>query len=431
MKEYKNAQAWALSACLISEVAITKVIDELEEHNFSEVELRNIFIAINSLFLKNTKIDIATLATEMKQLGLTFDKDWLYDEFDGAVGLDSHLGEHIDIILKHSLTKDVKKLTAKIINKIGDGEDIIDTVDFAREEFMSINKKDSQNIFNSQEAVIDTVRKTQEVHVNKVQIGLQSDIYELNKMVIFKKQNVVVIAAKKSVGKSALASQIAFYNARQGKKGAMILLEGTINDLTNREIARIGSIDYGDITMGRMNTDQLKRYQEASEQFAQYPILYSTRRGLTFPQIKSKLKMMENKLNGLDFIIIDYIQKIKAPRGHSRQRELADLSEELGVMAQEFDCPVFPLSQVNHEGITREAEDMENDADIVLKLRRPVFEYKSRFVKTSQFPQLDGIDMPDDYATLQITKNKNGKTGGVELRSMLEFQRFEDWSKVY
>ena len=88
MKEYKNAQAWALSACLISEIAITKVIEKLELDNFSEPELRNIFQAISSLFSKNTKIDVATLATEIKQLGLQIDKRWLYDDFDGAIGLD-------------------------------------------------------------------------------------------------------------------------------------------------------------------------------------------------------------------------------------------------------------------------------------------------------------------------------------------------------
>ena len=136
---------------------------------------------------------------------------------------------------------------------------------------------------------------------------------------------------------------------------------------------------------------------------------------------------MKNKLGKLDLVVIDYIQKIKTPKGHSRQRELADASEEIGTMAQHFDCPFFVGSQVNHEGITREAEDLENDADIVLKLRRPKFEYNSKFNKSGHSEP----DCADDYATLQITKNRNGKTGGIELRSMLEFQRFEDWEKVY
>jgi len=431
VKEYKNAQGLALSACLISEVAITKVMDKLELNNFSVPALRDVFQAICSLFIKNTKIDVVTLATEMKQLGLQFDKLWLYDEFDGAVGFDSNIDDHIKIILNHTLTINAKKITAKINNKIIENEPINETIDFALEEFMNINKEDAINVFNSQEAVLDTVKKTQKINSSKVQIGLQTDIYDLNKIVIFKKQNVIILAAKKSVGKSALMSQIVFFNARKGMCGGMILLEGTINDLTNREIARIGSIDYGDITRGKMDSEQFTRYQKASEEFAKYPILYSLKRGLTFPQIKSKLIMMKNKLGRLDFIVIDYVQKIRTPKGHSRQRELADVSEELGVLAQEFDCPLFALSQVNDGGRTREAEDLENDADIVLKLRREVFEYRSLFIKTDKFPKLNGENMPEDYATLQITKNKNGRTGGVELRSKLEYQRFEDWDKVY
>ena len=208
-------------------------------------------------------------------------------------------------------------------------------------------------------------------------------------------------------------------------------MEMTKEELVNREIARIGSIDYADISMGKMNKDQMEKYQTAGEEISQYPVIISTKRGLTLPQIHSKLLMIKNNLGKVDFVIIDYIQLIKTPKGHSRQRELAEISNELKGMAQDFNCPFIVLSQVNHEGITREAEDLENDADIVLKLRRPVFEHKSKFIKTTQFPQLNGDDMPNDYATLQITKNRNGRTGGIELRSMLEFQRFEDWNKVY
>jgi len=429
MKEYKNAQAFVLSACLLSEVAVTKVIDKLTIDNFSESELRNIFTAISSLFDKNSNVNILNLSLEMKALKLDFNEGWLYTKFVDAVNSDITIDDDIKIVLDHTSKKKVTRLTANINNKIALNEPIDDVLDYAREGFMNINKEESKNMFNSQEAVIDTINKTQEIHVNKIQSGLRTNIYGLNKMVLFKKQNVVVIAAKKSVGKSALVSQIAFFNASQGKKGAMILLEGTINDLTNREISRMASIEYSDITMGRMNPIQFKKYQKASEAFAKYPILYSTKRGLTFPQIKSKLIMMRNKLGELDFIVIDYIQKIRTPKGHSRQRELADVSEELGVLAQDFDCPVFALSQVNHDGITREAEDLENDADVVLKLRREVFEHKSKFVKTTKFPKLNKMDMPEDYSVIQITKNKNGKTGGVELRSMLQFQRFEDWNK--
>lgn len=425
----KNAQAWALSACLISEIAVTKVIDKLTESDFTAPELKDVFLAISSLFSKSKNIGIGTVMAEMERLGFKYDTGW-FNEFGDLVLSDAHVDDHIEIILNESLKLKAKKITAEINNKLGANEDISDTIDYAREEFMGINANDENLVFTPEEAVIKAVNQTQEMQANPLQVGLQTDIYELNKMVIFKKQDVVVVAAKKSVGKSALLSQIVLFNARKGKKGAMILLEGTVANLTSREISRISRVDFSDIMMGRMNKEQMSRYQEASEIVAKYPILISTKRGLTFPQIQARLRTFKNKLGRLDWIVIDYIQKIRTPRGHSRQRELADLSEEFSTMAQDFDCPVFIGSQVNHEGITREAEDLENDADVVLKLRRQVFEYRSKFNKgNSTFPQKDGDKMPEDYATLQITKNKNGKTGGIELRSMLEFQMFEDWNK--
>ena len=345
--------------------------------------------------------------------------------------LDTSIDSHIDIVKNNTLKVEAKKITAEVNNKIGSDEDITKVIDFARERFMNIDNNQEDFVFTSQEAVIEAMKQTQHIHTNKVQIGLQTDIYELNKKVLFKAGNLIVVAAKKSVGKSVLASQFGFHNARKGKNGVMFNMEMTKEELVNREIARVGTIDYADISMGKMNAEQMVRYQEAGEEISKYPVIISTKRGITLPQIHSKLLMFKNKLNSLDFVVIDYIQLIKTPKGHSRQRELAEISNELKGMAQYFDCPFIVLSQVNHEGITREAEDLENDADIVLKLRRPVFEHKSKFVKTTQFPQLNGDDMPNDYATLQITKNRNGRTGGVELRSMLEFQRFEDWDRVY
>jgi len=124
MKEYKNAQALALSACLISEVAVTKVIEKLTIDNFSEPELRNIFKAINSLFSKNTKIDILTLSSEIKKLGMEVSESWLYKDFEDAVYSDDHIDEHIDLISKYTLMNNVKKLTAKINNKVGANEPI-------------------------------------------------------------------------------------------------------------------------------------------------------------------------------------------------------------------------------------------------------------------------------------------------------------------
>lgn len=431
MREYQNSCAWALAACLISEVAVTKIIDNLTEDNFMDSELRNIFNAISNLFAKNIKIDIVTIISELKKLGLEHNESWLYADFDGAILTDSHIDEHIRIIKEHILTLNTKKITSEINNKIGINEDITEIIDFACKRFMNIDNNQEDFVFTSQEAVLSAMKQTEHIHTNKVQIGLQTDIYELNKKVLFKAGNLIVIAAKKSVGKSVFASQFGFFNARKGKYGVMFNMEMTKEELMNREIARISSIDYADISMGKMNKEQMERYQIAGEEISQYPVIISTKRGLTLPQIHSKLLMFKNRLSKLDFVVIDYIQLIKTPKGHSRQRELAEISNELKGMAQYFNCPFVVLSQVNHEGITREAEDLENDADIVLKLRRPVFEHKSKFIKTTQFPQLNGDDMPYDYATLQITKNRNGRTGGVELRAVLENQRFEEWNEIY
>lgn len=431
MENYKNAQGWALAACLDSEYAVTRVIENLEERNFSEVLLRNIFTCINSLFAKNVQIDAVTLLDEMKEKNFDFDRGWMLTKFMDSAGYsDSGVDDHIKIIKKHTLNLDVKILNSKIMGKIGDGNNIHEVIDYARDGYMNIDKAEDNFISDVPEAVVSAMKEVEKNHVNKVQTGLQSNIYNLNKKVLFKKGNLIIIAAKKSVGKTALANQIAFFNASQGKKGAIFNLEMSKEDLVNREIARVSGIDLADITMGRMNSEQFKLYQNAAESIMNYNVKISTKRGLTLPQIHSRSTIFKNQLGGLDFIIIDYMQKIRTLRGHSRQSELATLSEEIGVLAQHFGCPIFALSQVNHEGITREAEDLENDADIVLKLRRPMFEFLSKYSKDSQKPKLDGGEMPENYSLLKITKNRNGKTGTIILRAVLENQKFEEWGEI-
>lgn len=427
---HKNAEASILSACFISEIAITKTLEKLNENDFTTVQHRYIFKAINSLFNKNKPIDLVTTMQEMENLNLDCDR-LLINEISDIAMTDNHIDEHIKIVQKHTMRTNTSKITNNIQGQLRENEDIDGIIDYARNQFLGIDQEEQPNIYTAMEGVGLAIEESEKNSKDDTEIGMQSNIFELNRKVIFKKQNLVIIAAKKSVGKSALVNQIVFHNASKGKKGAIIALEGTIEDAYNREIARVGSIDYSDITMGRMDDRELDEYRKTAEKVAEYPVIISTKRGLTFQQIHAKLKRMEMQLKDLDFIVVDYIQKVRTPKNYSRQRELAELSEKLSTMAQEFDCPLFALSQVNHEGITREAEDLENDADIVLKLRRPMFEYRSKFSKNHRKPTLDGDEMPDDFASVHITKNKNGETGEVRLKAVLEYQRFESWDKIH
>ena len=145
----KNAEAFVLSACMDSELAVTKTIENLIESDFTELSHRNLFTAIQSLFNKNSKIDMLTIMDEMNKLNLEYDVGFI-NEVSDLVLTDSHIDTHISIVKEHSLMLNVKRINAEIGNKIGANEPINNTIDFARESFMNIDSKDEDFIFSAE-----------------------------------------------------------------------------------------------------------------------------------------------------------------------------------------------------------------------------------------------------------------------------------------
>ena len=135
-------------------------------------------------------------------------------------------------------------------------------------------------------------------------------------------------------------------------------------------------------------------------------------------------------MKGLDLIIIDYFQLIKGGIGDSRQQRLGDVSRGLKILAKHFGVPVIVPSQLNHEGITRESEDLENDSDIVLKLRRPAYDgYGTHLKKGVNKISRDGewVVPEEHFAILEVTKNRSGRVGNIRLSFDGSHQQFNGW----
>ena len=206
----KNEQLWVLSACLISENAVTAVIDKMKLEDFTVPELRNIFNAINSLFSKNRKIDVSTLIDELQKLGLKYDESWIRAEFDFAISSDSLVGEHIKIVKEGTLKISLKKITAWINNEIAKGRDVVEIINEAREKFMNIDTTEDKHDFTPAEAVSKTLKHTQETIASGKPVGLRTYIPELDEYMIMKKGDLIIIGALTGAGKTMLANQIGF-----------------------------------------------------------------------------------------------------------------------------------------------------------------------------------------------------------------------------
>ena len=254
-------------------------LESVEVDDFSKHTHQLIFNAIEELFNDNIEIDVITLSDKLKNKGQidAVGGSAFINILSDVVMSGANLEYHIKILKKKREHRELIKVSKNAILKAENGDD--DVLDDTRDKLSNIGLKHTNYIFTAQNSVMGAMKQTDYIHTNKVQVGLQTDIYNLNHNVLFKNGNLVIVAAKKSVGKSALMNQFAFFNIRKGSTGAFFSLEMDEKSMVNREISRIGKIDYADISMGRLNKEQLLKYQTASEEIANYKFMLSIQRG--------------------------------------------------------------------------------------------------------------------------------------------------------
>lgn len=421
----RNVESAILSACFISEESISKVVEQLTANDFTYKTHKEIFYCILNLFNRNEKIDLITVIAEKDKQKYNIENHDI-NEIADIVMTDTHIDSHIKLLQENTLKRNMKKFVLNLNNQLNEGNDINETIDTARETLMQIDTSNRKNDYTAMEAVLETVGQIEASMKSGKPVGLSTYIHDLDYYIIMKPGNLITIASKKGVGKTMLANQIGFENAFKDKKVVFFTMEMEVQELINREISRRAKINLSDINHGKV--EEIDRYNFEADVISSFSFIIDDNGKQTVPKIHSKLIKYQNKLKGLDLVIIDYIQLMKGGTGDSRQQRLADTSGNLKALAKYFKVPVIILSQLNHEGITREAEDIENDSDIVLKLRRPYYE-EQKEIKREIDGEYKAVVPEENFAQLRVTKNRSGRTGKIDLTFMGQYQSFFGWEQ--
>lgn len=416
----RNAESAILSACFISEQAVSRVIEDLTIDDFTDQDHKDIFNCILNLFNRNDKIDIITVISE-KDRQKYHVENLLINQISDIVLSDSNLTSHIKIVKEEKLKKNMKILVNNVNTQLNQDFNINETINFAREQLLSIDVNENKNDYNAMESVSLTIKETDKAIETNKPVGLSTYIKDVDSYIIMKAGNLITIAAKKGVGKTLLANQIGFENAFRGKKIVFFTMEMEVPELINRELSRRAKIDLSDINHGKFTN--IEKYSFQAEVISRFDFIIDDTGKQSMSNIHSKLVKYKTKMKGLDLVIVDYIQLMKGGKGESRQQRLADISGNMKVLAKHFKVPVIILSQLNHDGITREAEDIENDSNIVLKLRRPFYEGVKSIKRNGIV-----LEPEEYYAQLWISKNRSGRTGKVNLYFDGAHQSFEGWT---
>jgi len=258
---------------------------------------------------------------------------------------------------------------------------------------------------SAKEITINAQKEVDDLMKNKGKLpGIKTTFKQLDRTIMgLNKSDLIILAARPAVGKSAFATNLLYHVARQNKKVLLFSLEMSSKQVADRIIASAGNIPLMNIKLGTLNPEQHKNYIASNGNLHDMPWWVNDNADMSMAQIRAASKKQKIK-NGLDLVIIDYLQLINgASSGENRQNQISAISRSLKILAKELEIPVIALSQLSRACETRGGKPMlsdlrdsgaiEQDADIVMFLHKPKV-----------------LNGQREIVELIVSKNRNGET---------------------
>lgn len=425
-KEPQNldAEISVLSCAFLSNEALDKVCEDLSEDYFYNEANKKIYNTIKELRIKNVALDVTTVANELekkKQLGSIGGVEYL-TEIIQAVPTAANINEYINILFEKTVLRTlINKATNIVTDCYEEEKDLTEIVEAAEKGILSVNKdRIGKEIRPIQDVIVKAQDEIEILAKNGSDItGLATGYYDLdNKTTGFHENELVILAGRPGMGKTALAVNFATNIAiNLNASVAMFSLEMGAEQLVNRMFASVGGIDLNKLRTGRFEHNDWKRLNEAMSQLADTKFFIDDTPGITVGEIRSKCRRLKNSDKGLDIIIVDYLQLISSSSKYTGQRvqEVSEVSRDLKKLAMELKVPVISLAQLSRSvemrenkrpimSDLRESGSIEQDADIVMFLYSDdVYNQKAKDKTTVS--EMDLI----------IAKHRNGSTGTIKL----------------
>ena len=437
MPQNLEAEMSVLGVAFINEYDVNKIVEEVTVDMFFDERNRHIFNAIKNLHDNKIPIDITTIKNELdkdKKLN-SVGLDYLSEVIDSVV-TSANLDFYIKIVKDYAVRRNLIETATDIINNTYDDEDVTSLLDNAEKNILNVVRARTVGDFVPiQEILRRAQAKLEELAKNKRTItGLETGFPDFDKITTgLQGGEMIILAARPGMGKTALALNMASYAAMHTKKAVAIFnLEMSADMLINRMIASIGQIDSYKLQTGNMQEKDWKRYNEAMSQLADTNIYIEDNAGVTAQEIRAKCRRLANSETGLGLVVIDYLQLVSSGnrRVESRQVEVSEISRALKTMALELDVPVIALSQLSRSAEKRESNQpmladlresgsLEQDADMVLFINRKDYYEKAKDFNQKIVP-----------AELIIAKHRKGGLGTVNLLFELNMLSFKGQLKV-
>ena len=422
-----------LGAMMLEQRAIVRAVEILDESCFYHAPHSRIFAAMTDLFERGTAVDQLTLTEELKRRGQLDDVGGVVylAKLGSEVATTANIDYHARIVLEKALGRKLIETSSEVIERAyAADEDVQTLIDNAEQKLFTLSENQIGEGFELLEKVMgETFEHLEHVHAGAgTVLGVDTGFADLNdQMSGFQKGDLVILAARPSVGKTALALTLARNAAVEAGVGVAIFsLEMSKMQLAQRLLSAETKVDLHKLRTGRLREEDWMHLTHNIDRLAQAPIHIDDTPGISVLEARAKARRLQREY-GIDMVIIDYLQLMSGhARAQSREQEISHISRGLKAMAKELDVPVLALSQLSRavESRTdrrpqlsdlRESGSLEQDADVVMFIYRP----EMYDLKSPDGESLEGL------AQIIIGKQRNGPVGSVDLMWNKESATYE------
>jgi len=437
-----DAEKTILGAILLDNSFHSEAAERLEADDFSLDSHKRIFVRMSDLMNEQRAVDIVTLSNELaraKEIETVGGVAYLASLTEG-LPLRPVIEDYIRIVKDKSLLRKLMLICSAAIARAADqSETALEVLDAAESQLLEVSEKGitrglealDKIVQNSFGTIDNLYKQSREV------TGLATEFTELDRMTSgLQKGELIIIAARPSMGKTAFAINIAENAAIKSKATvAVFSLEMSKESLLRRMLASQAWVDQRKLQTGFLGREDQQKLQNALEQLVESRLFIDDSAGISLAEMRAKARRLKQTVGGLDLIVVDYLHLMSATlpsaggkRYENRTQEVSAISRGLKALAKELDVPVIALSQLSRASERRgddkrpmlsdlrESGSIEQDADVVAFIHREAYYNRDEEMSESDRAKSEII----------LAKQRNGPTGTIHLNFISRFTRFEN-----
>lgn len=425
-----EAEKFLLGALLQDDTFIAEVLNNIKDDDFYYEKHGAIFKAIADLYRENIPIDVVTVEEKLLSLGkmaVVGERGYLFELMD-SVATSANAVTHSEIIQNKSILRYLIKtsnlLIKECLDPLNDAQKVLDT---AEKEFFKIAQSNVKGGLRRIDSLLVETMNIINSYKGESISGVPTGFHDLDNLTSgLQPTDLIVLAGRPGMGKTAFALSLMANSAiKYGKSVAFFSLEMGCEQLVQRILCSQAGINMQQLRQGKLPKSDYPKISLAAGPISDAPIYIDDQPGLNLVQLKSKCRMLSQQ-QGLDMIIIDYLQLMTGHKGaENRQQEISTISRGLKELAKELHVPILALSQLSRKveerggdgkpmlSDLRESGAIEQDADMVWFVYRPA-KYQP--------------DAEETYAELVVAKHRNGPLENVKMTFIGEHAGFYNYS---